>query len=242
MLHWVLRRRSRPLQLSPRGVIVILAPHPDDETFGCGGLIAAHAAGGAPISIVFLTNGEASHPGHPLVPPVDLGALRVAEARIATRHLGLPPAALHFLNLPDGRLDQLHSAEQNDAIMRIADLLQSLRPDTILAPWRHDGSSEHAAAFDLVRHALHTNSFASPQLLEYPVWSAWSPRLLARLCFAQGRLQHFPVFNPSQKTRAISAYRSQIEPVAPWQHPALPVGFASALAGTGEFYLKSIDA
>ena len=37
--------------------VLMLAPHPDDETIGCGGSLALHAGAGDPIKVVFLTNG-----------------------------------------------------------------------------------------------------------------------------------------------------------------------------------------
>ena len=39
--------------------VLVLAPHPDDETFGCGGSLALHAEAGDPVKVVFLTNGAA---------------------------------------------------------------------------------------------------------------------------------------------------------------------------------------
>ncbi|MCX5880707.1 MAG: PIG-L family deacetylase [Deltaproteobacteria bacterium] len=38
--------------------VLVLAPHPDDETIGCGGTLALHAAAGDPVRVLILTNGE----------------------------------------------------------------------------------------------------------------------------------------------------------------------------------------
>src|SRR5438067_976178 len=50
------RIKSRPLSLTSDSIMVI-APHQDDETFGCGGLIALQREGGATVKVVFLTDG-----------------------------------------------------------------------------------------------------------------------------------------------------------------------------------------
>src|SRR5690606_16204888 len=50
-----------PLSLPARRITVI-APHPDDESLGCGGLIAALAADGRAVQVVFVTDGAGSHP------------------------------------------------------------------------------------------------------------------------------------------------------------------------------------
>ena len=92
----------RPLEqiLAPGGVLV-LAPHPDDESLGCGGLIAAALAAGRRLGVVFLSDGAASHPGHPAAA---LRAMREAEARAALTRLGAPDGAARFLGLPDSRV------------------------------------------------------------------------------------------------------------------------------------------
>src|SRR3954462_9413799 len=96
---------SRPLR-PLKGSIMIVAPHPDDETLGCGGVIARHAATGGRVHIVFLTNGEASHPGHPTVSPQQLAKQRPDDAigALSVLTAGSPPASVRFLGFPDGRL------------------------------------------------------------------------------------------------------------------------------------------
>lgn len=83
-----------------RGIVVV-APHPDDETLGCGGLIAlAHDAGRA-IRIIVVSDGCGSHPNSRSHPPNRLRDLRECETRAAVAALGLDEAALAFLRLPD---------------------------------------------------------------------------------------------------------------------------------------------
>ena len=60
------------------GPLVILAPHPDDESLGCGGIIAACCTAGMPPFVVVITDGAGSHPNSIVYPPGRLVALRQA--------------------------------------------------------------------------------------------------------------------------------------------------------------------
>ena len=238
LLRLALRLRSRTLVLAP-GPVLIVAPHPDDETFGCGGLVLLRRRAGLPVSILILTDGSASHPGHPTLVPAALAALRRDEAREAATRLGLAPGDLAFLDLPDGRLPHLTPAERENAIAGLAAHLGRLRPATVLVTHRRDGSSEHEAAFPLLAGAL-ARAALRPRLLEYPVWAAFSPRLFfRRLLLAPARVRHaaFPGLGPA-KARAAAAHASQLAPVPPWTAPALPRDFANAFSPETEFFLE----
>jgi LmbE family N-acetylglucosaminyl deacetylase len=99
--------------------LLILAPHPDDETLCCGGVIQRVRQAGGQVSVVWLTSGDASRMtllwfGHTLFGNPDtarsLGARRMAEARAATALLGVPAAGQLFLGYPDRGLLQLRDA------------------------------------------------------------------------------------------------------------------------------------
>ncbi|HLL52387.1 MAG TPA: PIG-L family deacetylase, partial [Myxococcaceae bacterium] len=84
-----------------RGAMVF-APHPDDETLGCGGTILRKRRAGAEVRIAFLTDGAASH-AH-LVPREALRALREREALEAAGALGVEASRVCWLGFPDGEL------------------------------------------------------------------------------------------------------------------------------------------
>ena len=63
--EWQASRRLRqlpPLALPRPGRVVVVSPHPDDEIFGAGGLIAQMQSSGIPVEIIAVSDGEASHP------------------------------------------------------------------------------------------------------------------------------------------------------------------------------------
>lgn len=49
--------------------VTVLAPHPDDESLGCGGALAAAVESGQDVTVVALTDGSGSHPKSKEFPP-----------------------------------------------------------------------------------------------------------------------------------------------------------------------------
>jgi LmbE family N-acetylglucosaminyl deacetylase len=90
--------------------LLVIAPHPDDETLCCAGAIQRVVKAGGRASVVWLTSGDGSALGMLLVEKTlfdagkmrALGARRMREARAATALLGVPPAGQLFLGYPDG--------------------------------------------------------------------------------------------------------------------------------------------
>jgi LmbE family N-acetylglucosaminyl deacetylase len=141
---------------------LILAPHADDESLGCGGLIAACCELGQLPVVVILTDGAASHPGSKQYPPERLRLLRAEETRQAVAKLGLPPENLVFFNYPDTALSTSPAVSE-----RVATLALDRGCTVMLAPWLHDPHCDHEAAAILAREAARR---AQCRLLSYPVW------------------------------------------------------------------------
>lgn len=154
--RWVLVRRAEPLVL--RGPILVLAPHPDDEALGAGGLIALAREAAIPVRVVVATDGSASHPG------VDRGVLarqRGAEVRASVTILGVEPGELVELGLPDGRLAE-HRAELRAALVALGE-----RWETVVAPLGVDANPDHRCLSAVAREVF----VGTGDFLEYPVWA-----------------------------------------------------------------------
>jgi LmbE family N-acetylglucosaminyl deacetylase len=185
------------------GTCLILAPHPDDESLGCGGLIAACVADGRPPLVAILTDGAGSHPGSRAYPPERLRKIREQEARQAVAHLGLPSDRIIFLGEPDRAAP--HNGAAFDAVVsRLLGLLDG--NSAILAPWRYDPHCDHEAAALIAASVANT---AGIRHVAYPVWG-WllpeatpmpdAPRRGCRLDIARYL---------AAKCQAIRAHRSQ---------------------------------
>lgn len=139
---------------------LIIAPHPDDETFGLGGVIALHSRSAALVSkesetiIVFLTSGGAAHRNCCGISPEELGRLREGAARRATKALGLPEGNLHFLRLKDGSLPHPGEHGFDEAANLLRSIVEVVKPDVVLAPHPFEGWSDHIAAEEMTRYAL----------------------------------------------------------------------------------------
>jgi len=220
------------------GPSIFFAPHQDDETLGCGGMIARKRYEGLPVDVVFITDGSASHPGHPRLSPADISAIRQAEAREALSILGVESGAIHFLNAPDGRLNQLSPAERSRLVGQLAAHLAKIQPKEIFLPCSPDGSTEHDAAFLVVCEALRqTGQF--PVIWQYPVWSWWNPLLLLERLIFTGSRCHQPTEDfQTMKSLALLRYRSQIAPLAPDTRPALPADLVRIFRSDTEFFFR----
>lgn len=142
---------------------VIIAPHPDDETLGCGGVVHKMAAAGARIEFVFVTDGAASHPG--LFAPEALRDMREKEAIDAAARLGVSAERVTFLRFPDGRADR-HVGEIAAAI---APLLERWRPRSVFVTHAQDPLADHVGVNRAVREAL-AGGGRPTTVFEYPIW------------------------------------------------------------------------
>lgn len=236
LVRAALRLRSSPFRQCKVSSALVVSPHPDDETFGCGGALAFLTQAGSVVHVAFLTDGAASHPGHPSVAPSEIAAMREAEARMATGLLGVEGANLAFLGERDGELAHLDRQRTASILEKIAALLAKTSADTVILPCRRDGSTEHDAAFILAIQAVASTGLR-PRILEFPVWSWWNPTLLLGPLFGSRKVWRVDLSEAgSAKARAVSACNSQTHPIPPDLSPALPEGFA-AMCLIGEEFL-----
>lgn len=231
-LRLLLRLRSTALPL-PRSLLVV-APHPDDECLGCGGLITHTLAAGGRVRILFLSDGEAAGGS----PSSALGAQRRAEAVHAAAVLGMAETDLHWLGLPDSKLDRLDPAQHSEFRRALLGLLKTQPADTVAVTSSKDASSEHAASARLTAETLQTCP-DPPPLLGYLVWTAWSPRCLLRIVLGSTSVRRLVLGNRilELKREALSCHHSQLQPGMLPASACLPPGFARALCAADEYFI-----
>lgn len=233
-----LRARSRPFPERALKSVLVFAPHPDDETLGCGGAVACLARAGAIVHIAFVTDGGASHPEHPLLSIPDIIALRRNEAQAATASLGVNWEHVFFIEAHDGTLAAIAPEESEKIVLKIAGLLAKIAPDAIFLTCRKDGSSDHDSTFLLVGRALR-KAPNDPRIFEYPIWAWRNPLLLVKPILASRAVWRADITGVlDRKAAALSAYASQIRPIPPDERPVLSQEFTSEFMFPEEFFFE----
>jgi LmbE family N-acetylglucosaminyl deacetylase len=228
LFHWILRGRSQPLAVNQKSAIVF-SPHQDDETLGCGGIIALKREHGVPVRVVFLTDGQNS--GDPRIKPDEIIQIRKQEAMTALRILGVEPSEIHFLGQPDGALGQLLTEQRQDTIEQLTQLLQLYKPEEAYVPHRKDCHRDHEATYELVQEAI-AKSGLQVELLQYPIWLLWRAPLFIILKLQDIAVAYRLSIDSVQdkKKGAIEAYSSQIVRLSP--------AFLNHFLGSYEIFFK----
>jgi LmbE family N-acetylglucosaminyl deacetylase len=123
--------------------VLAIAPHPDDETLGCGGTLLRHRAEGDELHWLLVTDASG--------PLWDDGYRQLQREQVEAVEAAFPFASLTWLRQPSTRLDALPMA---DLVEAIRDVIVAVRPDTVYVPNRSDAHSDHRVVFRAATAAL----------------------------------------------------------------------------------------
>ncbi len=143
--------------------VLVVSPHPDDESIGCGGTLRKHVLQGDSVHIIFLTSGERGGHGRS---PEETKRIREREAKRAAAILGV--AHIEFWRERNGGLrvtDRL--------IRRLRAKLIAWKPAVLYVTHDREQHVEHRAAARLVRRAMAglPRSAKKPRALMFEVWT-----------------------------------------------------------------------
>lgn len=210
---------------------LIVAPHPDDETIGCGGLIARLCAEGQPPNVVVMTGGGGSLRGYSDMPESEVIKARRNLTLISAKALGLPEDNIHFLDFVDGHIGERPETE----MARLKDLIEQLKPDAIFVPHSGEGWPDHINTRQIILNSKFS-ALNSPLVYEYCVWmwyyNVWNLDWKNAFQFRMTDSEHVA------KLKAVDAY---IKPLAPCGQPwsgVLPKPFIKANTTRRELYFK----
>lgn len=195
-----------PAELLGQRDLLIIAPHPDDESLGCGGLIAWATARGSLVTIVFLTEGERSHEGTDTFPPRALARLRREEATTAAARLDVPAGQLHFLRLPDGDLTHMDDDTLDAIQFSLLGLVASTTPPLICVTARTDPHGDHQAAWLIAQRLAQR---CATDVLSFPVWT-WMLDPERDIVNPARFAWRLPMHDPKRKRAAVAAHQSQL--------------------------------
>lgn len=146
---------------------VVLSPHPDDESLGAGGLIAAACDAGQRIEVVLITDGGASHLNSPSYPRQRLIELRRSELERAAELLGLPSEHVHHLGLPDTQAPT-QGPPFDAAVDAIAAICAHASARSLLVTWDGDPHCDHQATARIAEAVCRQHPEIA--LWAFPIW------------------------------------------------------------------------
>lgn len=133
--------------------LIVFAPHPDDETLGCGGTIVKRLKEGYEVNVVFLTDGR-----HALtrtgmsseITPFELKEIRKEEAIKAIKILGLREREIFFLDYEDSTLRN----HEREVQKRIVEILRRIEPVEVFFPQEREYHIDHRATNLIMKKAI----------------------------------------------------------------------------------------
>lgn len=193
--EWLGLLNPLPVWHVPSKPILLVSPHPDDETLGAGGLIRGQYLCGCDVTVAAVTDGENAYPG-----TAGLGELRRVEQTDALAKLGVDADNIIRFALPDSNV----VAKEQELTERLTDLTSQ---DThIVAPWSGDFHPDHQACGRAAQQAAR-NKGASLTWYFFWTWHFGNPSTIAAL-----DLLRFPLPPDLLRTKleALSCHRSQL--------------------------------
>jgi LmbE family N-acetylglucosaminyl deacetylase len=203
--YWQTELAAAPEWKPPPGPIIVVAAHPDDETFGAGGLIHSCAHAGHSVAVITVTDGEGAR--------TDLqrpGTVRRREMRAALSCLSGRYIQWHRLGMPDGNVIA------HEPLVERAIKTRLPADATLVAPFEHDGHTDHEA---VARVCITLARRRGVRLLRYPIW-AWHHS--APGAWQNAEFVRFELSASAQlaKSRAIRCFASQLD--ASTSHAVMP--------------------
>jgi LmbE family N-acetylglucosaminyl deacetylase len=188
--------RPRARWFAPTGAdrVLVIAPHPDDETLGCGGTLALHARAGDSVCVLIVTDGGSSRAGG--LERERMRALRRSEAQRAIS--ALARAELVQLDLPEGRWSP------EDLLPSLRTLLERTRPTLVYATSCVDFHPEHLKVAQVAARALTSFGGGSDRRVRVRVYELQVPLtpFLANVAVDVSAASGL-------KARALAEYRTQ---------------------------------
>jgi LmbE family N-acetylglucosaminyl deacetylase len=224
---FILNSRSQYLDFDG-GTVLIIAPHPDDEIFGLGGFLLDQSQKNSKITLVYLTDGEASLPD---IPKDDIVKARINISSAVLKEISGADFKVFRLHLPDGQVPFSNDLLYNTGLECIKEIITGVQPGAVFVThpgdfWPYD----HVAAFELVKQALHELNFTG-KLYGYWVWLWYNYSSRNFKNIGWKNTYKIPIHSfMAKKKELIGMY---MNPVAPNEKPysgVMPEAFFAAFA------------
>ena len=202
------------IDLPPANTVMVLAPHMDDETIGCGGTLIKHVEDGTKVHVVFMTDGAAGFKkgnSDESSNENKIVSIRRQEAVKACEHLSI--YSLDYLDLPDSKVEVT-----DDAIDKLSNLFEKYKPDLIYLPFLTDTHHDHWLTNDILMAMLKKLPGLKKGLMccAYEVWNPIYPNSIVdiskqmdkKMLALQEYKSQLAVNNYVNSIKGLNAYRS----------------------------------
>lgn len=189
--------------------VLVLAPHPDDETLGCGGVLSLHVLAKDPVKIIFLTDGRYGDLLNKYPNKAEYVLIREEEAKRACSKLQIHE--VEFFRYPDRGL---HTTI--DSCARLDSAIEEFNPTLIYAPAQSEFHIDHKTTNELLWSVINKHPKCK-MLAFYEIDPPLTPNV------------YIDISNVvDSKTNAIKEYKSQLEVYS----------YDTATAGLNQFRAK----
>jgi len=191
---------------------LVIAPHPDDESLGCGGLIANLRKSGIAVHVIFTTDGSMSHPNAQNITAMGRTKMREQEAISALSILGVEEQYITFLRGQDSALPAIGEKGFEGFVAQLVGIIELVQPGLVLVPYEFDPHRDHRASWQITMAAL--ENYPETAIWQYLIWlyTLGNTQDVEPLTTIPGGIQYLPVSKyRQQKKSAIAAHKSQLD-------------------------------
>lgn len=221
--------KANGLNLSRYENIVIISPHPDDEVFGCGGLIYELRKLDKKVSVIFMSKGEG-------VKNNQCNSLKVINARKqlskkAFEALTANFSYAYYCDFIDGDFASTDISEYK----KLKDLITAIHPDCIFYPHPCDGSPDHITSSKIINNMV---QFLPAAKYHYCVW-LWHHTKLSKILSIDFSKSYLLKIDLLKKKTASNIYSEAKDEKGFYFSGKLPKMFLKAVNWNYELFFKA---
>jgi len=190
---------------------LVIAPHPDDESLGCGGLIANLRKSGINVHVIFTTDGSMSHPNSQNTTAISRCKMREQEAVKALQVLGVAEEYITFLRGQDSALPATGEKGFEGFVAQMIGIITQVQPGLVLVPYEFDPHRDHRASWQITIAALDKHPHI--EIWQYLIWlyTLGKKEDVEPLTNIPGGIQYLPMRDHKKlKKKAIAQHKSQL--------------------------------
>lgn len=193
--------------------IIVFAPHPDDETLGCGGTIAKKISEGHEVKVVVMTDGRNAFRNTFGIdsdpPPMEVREMRKKELERAMNVLNVQKENVLLLDFEDGTLEKC----EKKAETIVTEIIARNHPDEVYSAYENDYNLDHRATFRIVKNSIRKCRMPK-SVYQYSIYRKYS-RINPVLDAFANLWKHNLVYTDisdflNLKAKALKEYESQV--------------------------------